>query len=394
MPKGVAKRGRKERRPNLTPKEEREIVEHVLRDKSRQKSREKLAKEINRMLPQKEQASVIYLKKRISEIRSKKDSEGEPWTIGAKVDISHEALPSVLRCSKEAQILGLSFTIREAKCCARLSSLIKDTSALRLWAYTYANRELAYEILGKPFETADLDQILTTPPWELVTACLVGIVNPLEIGLYTFDENGSVTKRPISSTTPPIPISSGAVEIDLIFVHDQAKVAEIEFLYGPNIEESLKAISAECGYLLQYWCVADEQWKKRWEGAPSYQKFAKTWKPLLNVTPVETVGLSQEAVRVYTLWLGYLAKGPRMVPLENLNRVDLRKQVLDRLDTLLQLREWVKNHRLASGSEKLTTPPRRLISPLDRGEALFGLEPIDILRKVGYENGQLYPILL
>ena len=386
MPKGVAKRGRKERRPNLTPKEEREIVEHVRRDKLRQKSREELAKEINRMLPQKEKASEIYLKKRISEIRSKKDLEGEPWTIGAKVDISHEALPSVLRCSKEAQILGLSFTIREAKCCARLSTLIKDTSALRHWAYIYANRELANEILVKDFETADLDEILTTPPWEMATAYLVGIAKPLETGLYKFDENRPLTKRPIPTTTPPMTIGSGVVEVEPSFLHDQAQDAEIEFLYGPNREESLKAISGERGWAAATMEVRRWAANKQWVGGSKLRKSIKSWALDLPVAPVETIGLSQEAVRVYTLWLGYLAKGPRMVLLENLNPVELRKQVLNRLDIILQLREWVKNHRLASGSEELSTPPWPLIQPLDRIVALFSLKPIDILRKVGYEN--------
>ena len=92
-------------------------------------------------------------------------------------------------------------------------------------------------------------------------------------------------------------------------------------------------------------------------------------------------------MRVYMLWLGYLSKGPRIVPLENLNPVELRKQVLDRLDILLQLREWVKNHKLASVSEtSLLFLHWPLSPPLDRVVHLFGLKPMDILRKVGYEN--------
>ena len=322
----------------------------------------------------------------ISRIRS---HEGQEWTLAKASDIHPEAMPAVLRCWKEAQISGLSFTIREAKWCARLSSFIKDTSALRMWAYTYANRELAYEILDKPFETfetADLDQILTTPPWEMATAYLVGIAKPLETGLYKFDENRPLTKRPIPTTTPPMIISSGVVEIEPSFLHDQAQDAEIEFLYGPNIEESLKAISGERGWAAATMEVRRWAANKQWVGVSKLRKFIKSWALVLPVAPVETIGLSQEAVRVYTLWLGYLAKGPRMVLLENLNPVELRKQVLDRLDIILQLREWVKNHRLASGSEELSTPPWPLIQPLDRIVALFSLKPIDILRKVGCEN--------
>jgi len=319
----------------------------------------------------------------ISKIRSQ---EGGEWTFVDILDIPTESISAVLQAWREGKLLGSPLTMQEAKWCARLSFFIKDSFALRQWAYAYANRERACEILKKPFDTSDLDMILTTPPWELATMYLVGLSKPPQVGLYKIYENSPFTKRPIPTDTPPSIIGSGEVKIEPVLLHFQAKVAEMSFLYGPDWETKLRAIFPECGWLLIQWWFADEQLKTQWAENPAYQEFVKTWKCLFDIAPVEALSLSQEAVRVYTLWLEYLAKGPHIISLVNLNRAERPKQVLCRLDMLLQLREWVKNHRLASSSEKMSTPPWPLIEPLDAAVALFGLKPTELLLKAGYEE--------
>ena len=106
------------------------------------------------------------------------ESMSKPWNLGslAEYPMPNEDLPVVLRCWKEAQLSDSSFTIREAKWCARLSTFIKDSFTLYSWASVYANRELGYEILGKPseFDTSGLDTIATSTPWELATGYLTG----------------------------------------------------------------------------------------------------------------------------------------------------------------------------------------------------------------------------
>lgn len=367
MPKGVAKRGRKERRPNLTPKEERGIVEYVLRDESRQKSREKLAKEINRMLPEKEKASELYLKKRISEIRSKEDSEGEPWTIGAKVDISHEALPVLLRCWKEAQLSESSFTIREAKWCARLSTFIKDSWTLRSWAGAYANREMAYEIMQQPLDTSDFDTILTTPPWELVTGYLTGEIKPVVHGIFRFDKIGRrvvpIDKLPAGSSgqwqypvTPPsfMPVIIGLTPIAL---YAQAHSAEIQFLGGPGL------------------------YKKEITDIATRESLAGDG----IITPLGELNFSQEQVRVYTLWLQYFAKGPLIKSVAK--ETDAKKGLKEyekRLQIAYKLRIWVQNHELAQDSSCLLP---NAVDPdfLDYLDTQHKLKPVELLKKVGYE---------
>ena len=103
------------------------------------------------------------------------------------------------------------------------------------------------------------------------------------------------------------------------------------------------------------------------------------------IAPLGELHFSQEQVRVYTLWLQYLAKGPHI---KNLAReTDIgkgTKELKKRLQIAYKLRRWVKNHELAKDSSCLLP---NAVDPdfLDYLDTQHNLKPVELLKRVGYE---------
>jgi hypothetical protein len=287
----------------------------------------------------------------ISKIRNTPDPEGGSWNFGAKAQIPSEAWPAVLQAWKVNRLEGSSFTIREAKWCARLSALIKDSSMLRDWASVYANRELAYEILGKEneFDTSDFDILLTTPPWEFATGYLTGEIKPVVHGIFTFRKIGRrVVPTDKESSIFELPLDEKAlvtIAVAPLVLHSHAFTAECEFL---ELSDLYPGISGNLP-------------------TTSFEEF------------------SEEQIRVFVLWLHYLTKGPRIKSLKG--ETDMKKlgEELDRRKQIIhELHEWVKSHRLAKDSACLgPVVPHKGV--LDFLAPQYNLKPVELLKKVGYE---------
>ena len=91
--------------------------------------------------------------------------------------------------------------------------------------------------------------------------------------------------------------------------------------------------------------------------------------------PIDDLGISREAERVYTHWLHYLYFGP--------DAGDLTPD--ERLQILIELRLWISSHRLATSSEDLQRSMFKInISSLEELVDEFNLKPTELLIKVGY----------
>jgi len=267
-----------------------------------------------------------------------------------------------------------------------------DSLSLWHWADVYANRELASSILKRDFDNSDLDEILTTPPWELATAYLVGVVRPLIIGIFKIAEESPFSAKSQRTPIPPLRMSSAVTEIDATWLHLETARAETDFLFGPRLGE--RQIDEE-GSLLQMLGAENIllRFGQEWQAAipdADIDSFIETYGlqdlvRALDCTPVEGLGFSQETERVYTLQLEYLAKGPGMHPLWELDADCVRQQLRERYDILEQLRTWVGNHDLAKDSSALSQPlPWVLIQPLEQLTEKHNLRPVDLLKRVGH----------
>lgn len=96
------------------------------------------------------------------------DPQDRPWSM-ATLDrpdippIPPEALPAVLNVWKlriDSEEWNFSFSIREAKWAARLSTLITDTEKLSTKASQYARTEILYQLIGRSFDSSGLDSLL------------------------------------------------------------------------------------------------------------------------------------------------------------------------------------------------------------------------------------------
>ncbi|MBN2186018.1 MAG: hypothetical protein JW732_01025 [Dehalococcoidia bacterium] len=80
-----------------------------------------------------------------------------------------EALLAVLKVWKLRIAQELGFTIREAKWAARLSRALEDIKNLSRYASRYARLELIYQLIGRPFNTTQLDKEIMTIPYSITS---------------------------------------------------------------------------------------------------------------------------------------------------------------------------------------------------------------------------------
>ena len=96
------------------------------------------------------------------------DPQDKPWSMATlnRPDIPPippEALPAVLKVWKlriDSEEGNFSFSIREAKWAARLSTLITDTKELSTRASQYARTEILYQLIDRPFDSRGLDSLI------------------------------------------------------------------------------------------------------------------------------------------------------------------------------------------------------------------------------------------
>ena len=122
--------------------------------------------EINKRLGQ-DWPGLSVVQKELSKIKLIADNPQEkPWSTATldSYPIPTEALPAVLKVWKSRIEKGQGFTIREAKWTARLSALEQDTERLFFLASRHARTELIFELIGRPFDSTELDRSLMGLP--------------------------------------------------------------------------------------------------------------------------------------------------------------------------------------------------------------------------------------
>lgn len=264
------------------------------------------------------------------EIKKYIEETSKPWSLASLRDypIPREALPIIFRVSRYSRIGEKPFTILHAMWAARLSTEITDIRLLQHWSNVYANREVACLMMNWPVYTYDIDSIWSMGPWELATAYIVNEARELELGYYYFQDKEITGYAPMYT-------SSALIEVDMLLMHEATQNQEIDFIKGDGDSLSVEK--------------------------PAY---------------IDSLELSYEAERVYTMWLRYLFKGP--------NTLNLAQQ--ERLEILLELRDWVSSHELTSDSSILSEPlPWPLYMIIDNALS-FNLIPTELLKKVGYKH--------
>ncbi len=170
----MAKKGK---RANITPDGEAIIMAGALEYPRlpRTKLAEKLQTEFERQrydIPE-----IEVLERKISWYRNHAEAGPleKPWSTATidrypELNIEFptpEALSRVLKVWKLRIERGDTFTIREAKWAARLSGLLEDTEKLSYKAGQYARTELMFELIGRPFDSIELDRSLMGLPVEV-----------------------------------------------------------------------------------------------------------------------------------------------------------------------------------------------------------------------------------
>jgi len=365
----------RKRRKNLSPREREEITQFIYN--SPQLSNKELADSINKMLGKGRTLSITYLtKKVIPRVRREVDSKGAPWCIGSKeVVVPPEVLPVVLsiqtRQTDEARARALS--LREVEWIVRLSGLIGDSSTLESWAWAYANREWASELLGPghTLDTSDFDRVMIAQPWELATGYLTGEIEPVTRGIFRPERVGgrivptdappegrpSLFRYPIT----PLTMEPVFVKRDLIALSGWARVAEVAFVLGMSCE---KAKLVATGLYRALDSV---------ESGEDWEKYFEVWDSIPDMPMVGQLPFSQEQFRVYTFWLRAMNSSESPEDME---------AFVSRIEIVRELREWVMNHELAQDSRCLlpTVTNPDLIEPLVRR---YNLAPLSILEKLG-----------
>jgi hypothetical protein len=131
-----------------------------------------------------------WFRKTCKKARGQGGGQDNLWSIGVSSShgISFDAIPDIVAVG------GLTPSIRLAKWIARLRGF-DGQSGLTGWAPTYAKRERACEVLGIPFETADLDARLMIKDDDIYKAAVdTGAVPPLNFARY-FIGDDSVRAR-------------------------------------------------------------------------------------------------------------------------------------------------------------------------------------------------------
>ena len=306
----------------------------------------------------------------ISEIRNWPDPEAIPWSIGLKTDIPQDTLPAVLHAWKQCYLEGQSFTKREAKWCARLSTIINDTRTLLSFARGYANREIIYGAIGKSmdFDTSNLDKVLTMEPWELATACLTREIRPLGPSIPKFEINPQKLSI-FDAAVPYEPMTIFAplrtMEIASDILERQANDAQMSFiLLTPMCSKDIFSMIL----------------------IPMPEGFSREQFIDMRVSMRKTLSeqqFSHEQMRVYTLWLEYLAAGLHAQTLEE-------RQVRNRIKIVNELRRWIKNHPLAKDSSVLLpfSPEGLFVGASQESQKIsaYVLEPLELLEKVGIKS--------
>jgi len=270
-------------------------------------------------------------------VREYIDNTSKWWNFASLKDypIPHEALPVVMKVSRLCRISEQAFTVRHALWTARLSTAISDTQQLAHWADVYAHRELKCLMTGQPLWTGDIDSMWSMGAWELATAYLVDEAPDLHWDYFVK-----------SQELYPLPhyTGSGAIEVDMPYLHEVTERLEYTFLKG----------SEEAG-------VEKPQ-------------------------PIEQLNLSYTAERVYGMWLRYMSKGVKADELSQSECMEL----------LVRLREWVKSHKLVKDPDyKLKSVGNlsnwltlTIIMPISEIVEDFGLAPTELLHAVGYDRDQ------
>lgn len=123
--------------------------------------------------------SVSAVGKVVTEIRKRDDARlpelkriDSPWSLSslAEYNIPPEALPVVMSFYKKRLAEDDVLTIREALWAARLCKIIDAPDLVWDWAFLYATDEMVSEILGKPFDSRELDlEMIRNPQYARET---------------------------------------------------------------------------------------------------------------------------------------------------------------------------------------------------------------------------------
>jgi hypothetical protein len=116
------------------------------------------------------------------------------------------ALPIVSKVSGERSpekhedsAAGIELTIREALWISRLYTLFKGedlADQLEGWAWWYARRQQAYEVMEKPFDTSTLDALLAgMPSEESGKTTVVATVNGRRVDLSQYETTTKKSKK-------------------------------------------------------------------------------------------------------------------------------------------------------------------------------------------------------
>lgn len=111
--------------------------------------------------------SLSAVQKVLATVRKPHDNpQDKPWSTATldSYPIPPEVLSVVLKVRKLCIEKGQGFSIREAKWVARLSALEQDTERLSFKASRHARTELMFELIGRPFDSTELDRSLMGLP--------------------------------------------------------------------------------------------------------------------------------------------------------------------------------------------------------------------------------------
>jgi hypothetical protein len=309
-----------------------------------------------------------------------------PWSLGNK-DIDPEHLYAILGAAKLAKCSNKLFTTRQAKWCSLLSGSIVDNRTLLSFATKYADLELIHDVLdpNSPFDTSNLDAILTMTPWEIATACLTWQIKPLGPDIIEFKIPPDIDPK---NKRPP------AVEDIFRLIPYEPMTVYKPFKPMPIATDILEkqAYEAETSFILLTPRYPKDDILSMIR-IPRPEGFSREQFIDMRVSMRKTLSelkFSQEQMRVYTLWLEYLAAGARVKTLQE-------SEVRNRIKMVSQLRKWVKNHKLAKGSHDLLpfSPEGVGIGDTETVNKIVRhkVEPARLLKQVGHKTHKISTLI-